>query len=288
MRGLSALILTVIISATGYCQTNRVIPSLSLETPAVMQPDAGSTLQTPLLNDSISFSPQISTLSNFEVPVTVPNTYNMNMYSRNPFTMANYNFGYLPLWENGKLIGSYSFNTLPALGNIARANLAISQTFGRVTVTGGISGEKNHIGPFLYNNFGVFGDLNWQINDKFNLNVFGTYFSHPQHIPAAMPFAGGQSYGATVGYNVNDRFRMEAGVQRSYDPFSRRWETVPVFIPSFKLNNGAEIGLDVGGILYQILHTISLENDTNYGPANMNGGGAPRKFGENSWRQKQY
>ena len=287
MRGLSALILTAAISANGYCQTNTVIPSLSLETPAIMQPDAGNAIQTPHLNDSLSFSPQISTLPNFEVPVTVPDMYNINMYSRNPFSMANYHNGYLPIWENGKLIGSYSFNSFPALGNIARANLAISQTFNRVTVTGGISGEKNHIGPFLYNNFGVFGNLNWQINDKFSIDVFGTYFYHPQHIPAALPFAGGRSYGATVGYNVSDRFSMEAGVRRSFDPFSHRWETVPIFVPSFKLGNGAEIGLDIGGILYQILHTISLDNDTNYGPVNMNGG-APRKFGDNSWRQKQY
>lgn len=288
MRGLYTLILVAGISATGYCQTNTVIPSLSLETPAIMKQDAETSLRTPLLKDSLPFSPQISTFPNFETPTAVPNLYGLNMYSRNPFSMANYHNGYLPLWENGKLIGSYSFDTFPALGNIARANLALSQTFGNVTVTGGLSGEKNHIGPILYNNFGVFGNMNWRINDKFSLNVFGSYYSHPQHIPAAMPFAGGQIYGATVGYNVNDRFSMEAGVQRSYDPFSRRWETVPVFIPSLNLGNGAKIGLDIGGILYQILHTISIDNDTDYGMPQTTGSGAPRKFGENSWRKKQY
>ena len=67
------------------------------------------------------------------------------------------------------------------------------------------------------------------------------------------------SFGGTIGYEFNDRWGMEVGAERIYDPMRGRWDTRPIAIPYYKFNK-TKIGLDVGGILYEIIRSAKFKN----------------------------
>ena len=96
-------------------------------------------------------------------------------------------------------------------------------------------------------------------NDRLTFNVFGGY--HSGYVPS------GQNYhfGGTIGMEVSERFGMEMGVQRHYNPLRGGWETIPIAVPYFKFNNGAKFGLDVGGLLYEIFRDNSFKREIRNG-----------------------
>ena len=51
-------------------------------------------------------------------------------------------------------------------------------------------------------------------------------------------------YGATMSLDMSERFGMEVGVQRYYDAYRGRWETVPVVIPYYNFDK-FKLSLDV-------------------------------------------
>ena len=65
-------------------------------------------------------------------------------------------------------------------------------------------------------------------------------------------------YGATMSLDMSERFGMEVGVQRYYDAYRGRWETVPVVIPYYNFDK-FKLSLDVGGILYEILRNTVFD-----------------------------
>ena len=64
---------------------------------------------------------------------------------------------------------------------------------------------------------------------------------------------------------MTEHFGMEMGVQRYYNPLRGGWETVPIAIPYYKFNNGAKMGLDVGGLIYQIFRNASFKGSVKSG-----------------------
>ena len=163
--------------------------------------------------------------------------------------------GSIASWNSGGLFATSSMNTFPGMGNIASGTLTVTQDFGRFNITGAVIGTKYHLDNRLYNNFGVGNGL--------------------YHSMAAMPYVAASNYGATISMDISDKFSMEMGAQRYYDPYSHKWMTVPVLIPQININ-GSKFGVDVGGLLYQILHSLLrdyTDGDRQYGPAGIRGGG---------------
>ena len=80
-------------------------------------------------------------------------------------------------------------------------------------------------------------------------------------------------YGATMSLDMSERFGMEVGVQRYYDAYRGRWETVPVVIPYYNFDK-FKLSLDVGGILYEILRNTVFDNRGGSGGATI----APPRF----------
>lgn len=166
----------------------------------------------------------------------------------------------------------------PGMGNIGTGSMMLFQDFGRVSLTGSVTGAKYHLDNRLYNSFGVSGQLSYRINDRLTFNAFGGYQQNGglYHSMATMPYLMRSNYGATMGVQVNDRFSIEMGAQRYYDPYSHKWMTAPILIPQIDIN-GNKIGVDVGGILFQILHTLLSDYTNDYqAPGPM---GSPRPQG---------
>ena len=61
--------------------------------------------------------------------------------------------------------------------------------------------------------------------------------------------------GGSMSIVVSDKFNLEVGANRYYDPFSKKWITRPVLVPTIDIN-GTKIGVDVGGLIYDIIQSI--------------------------------
>ena len=52
---------------------------------------------------------------------------------------------------------------------------------------------------------------------------------------------------------MGERFGLGLGAQHYYNMNMGKWETDPIVLPYFKLNNGGKIGFDVGGIIKETI-----------------------------------
>ena len=140
--------------------------------------------------------------------------------------------------------------TLPGIGRMNNATLMLKYNLNsNIEFRGGVNVTTYN---FSYNNgqaFSTSGVLTYHLNDRLNISVFGSYAPDNRYDLYK------SSYGAIIGYDFSNRFGMGMGVQRNYDSMRRQWETVPIFVPYYKFDKFA-LGIDVGGILYEILRNV--------------------------------
>ena len=178
-------------------------------------------------------------------------------YDTNPYSRDWASGGVITRVGSGYLTGSGSHTTYPGMGNTASASVAFTMPMGdRFQVTAGLTGSKYHFDRAAWNDYGVFGNASFRLNDRLSLNAFGQYYVNQQfHSVAAMPFLGSSSYGGTLGWRASDNFSLDVGARRIYDPYTGRWRTLPVVQPTFNLF-GAPISIDAGPWIYQALDYI--------------------------------
>lgn len=168
------------------------------------------------------------------------------------------------LWQHrrGAIFGTGEQTTVPGIGRFNEASLGYGHVFNdRLSLQVSIDAMKINRINFVGETFGTSGRMSYQASDRLAFNVFGSYQLGNTYGMST------DSYGATVSVVMSDRFRMEVGAQRVYNAARGQWETVPVAIPTYRFNNGFELGLDVGGIIYEILRsTVFDSNQRNSGP----------------------
>lgn len=174
-------------------------------------------------------------------------------HDTNPYSRDWSSSGFISRVGGGYLIGTGSHTTYPGLGNMASASVALTMPIDRLTVTAGVTGSKYHFDRNAWNDYGVFGNASFRLNDRLSLNAFGQYYINQQyHSIAAMPFVGSSSYGGTLGWRASDHFSLDVGARRIYDPYTRTWRTLPVVQPTINIL-GAPISFDAGPLIYQVL-----------------------------------
>ena len=216
---------------------------------------------------------QMSGLSD-SLAIYQPNQYNSLTplphfhYDTNPYSRDWSSGGVITRVGRGYLMGAGSHTTYPGMGNTASASVAFTMPMGdRFQITTGVSGSKYHFDRAAWNDYGVFGNASFRLNDRLSLNAFGQYYINQQfHSVAAMPFLGSSSYGGTLGWKASDNFSLDVGARRIYDPYTRQWRTLPVVQPTFNLF-GAPISFDAGPLIYQLLDNIfsSGKNNRDWG-----------------------
>lgn len=156
-------------------------------------------------------------------------------------------------WISSYFYGSGSQSTLPGLGRINQASFqfryALNDYF---DIQAGLNAVKYSLPMSVGESFGVSGALTYHPNERFRITAFGTY------TPRNRYGFNRNSYGATVGYDFTDRFGIDVGVQRYYDPM-RGWQTVPVVVPHYRFDK-FDLGIDVGGILFEVLRNAVINN----------------------------
>lgn len=178
-------------------------------------------------------------------------------YDTNPYSRDWSSGGVITRVGNGYITGSGSHTTYLGMGNMANASVAFTMPMGdRFQVTAGLTGSKYHFDRMAWNDYGVFGNASFRLNDRLTLNAFGQFYVNQQyHTVAAMPFLGSSSYGGTVGWRASDFFSLDMGARRVYDPYTGTWRTLPVVQPTLNLF-GAPISFDAGPLIYQLLDNL--------------------------------
>lgn len=158
-------------------------------------------------------------------------------------------------WDGGGIYGISSISSMPALGNTHSATALFSHHIGDVTFTASLQGAKYHFDRSIYNDFNIAGRVSYRANDKIALSVFGNYSpSSAYHSAAAEPYTYQSSYGASVTYSPSKNFSIEAGVKRSYNPLTGRWELIPIVAPTVDIK-GAKVATDFGGLIHHLVQS---------------------------------
>ena len=180
-------------------------------------------------------------------------------YYTNPSPMFKGDYstaGILLHHRHGALMGAGNQTTLPGIGRSNSASLSYIHALGdRWTLQVGVDANKMLMSHFTGQSFGASGTLSYQAADRLSFHVFGGY--NGGYVSGMQSYR----YGGSVAWDMTERFGMEMGVQRYYNPMRGGWETVPIATPYYRFNNGAKVGFDVGGLLYQIFHSASFKSN---------------------------
>ena len=155
-------------------------------------------------------------------------------FDTSPYSRDWSSSGVITRMGSGYLTGAGAHTTYLGMGDMASATVAFTMPMGeRFLVTAGLTGSKYHFDRNAWNDYGVFGNASFRLNDRLSLNAFGQYYFNQQfHSVASMPFLGGSSYGGTLGWRASDNFSLDVGARRIYDPYTGQWRTLPIVQPT--------------------------------------------------------
>lgn len=192
----------------------------------------------------------------FRLPdFSLKNSYALPYYT-NPAPLFRGDFstnGVLKQFPNGALFGSGSQTSMAGLGRFNEASLGYLHTFNsKLSMQLSVDAVKMNMSHITRQALSTSGSLTYQLSDQVGLKVFGTYDIGNSYGMST------HSYGATMSFDMSKRFGLEAGVERYYDPMRGRWETVPIVIPYYRFDKFT-LGLDVGGILYEVLRNVVFD-----------------------------
>lgn len=182
-------------------------------------------------------------------------------------------------WHNGTIYLEGGAQTYPGLMSINTGTFNIGQTFGHFSVN--LYGSAIKYGYFngLQTSYGFGADVTYRFSERLSLTVFGSYHS-PVMIknPAIAGYVSVPSFGGYFDYLFSDKFGVQVGAQSYRSLLSRRWETQPIVKPYYRISSKASIGVDVGGIIYQLLKSNVGKNS--WGPRNPTIGPPVMKMSE--------
>lgn len=161
------------------------------------------------------------------------------------------------------LYGSAQHTVYPGMMNSRSATLGIGTSLGPVNLR--LWGDATQYAYFhgYSRHFGVGFGADWHLSDKWNVSIFGAWYS-PVHgmSPAMMGFLPQTGIGGVVSYEFAPRWGIDVGVQAVRSDFDRRWHMQPIVMPYYKVNKNLKIGADIGGILYNLLYDSRHANPT--------------------------
>lgn len=280
-----SLILSLPLIATAQETTGSIINPLppTIVSPSIHQPDMRFRLTTPaltmpnmsLLSDSTAHSHRAG--NSFYEPIAVPPveypreeaySWHGNVYSHD-FSRS----GAIKTWDGGFILGASSYRTMPGLATIGAASIGVTQNLGNWTLSTGISAEKYNFPHSNYNNFGLNASATFHVNSNVSFSAFGNYSTNAIfNSMASMPYISQSVYGGYMTLITNNqKWGVDLGAQRYYDPYSHRWITVPIVQPYY-LYHGQKIGLDFGGLIYNLFQSLDSRNNQKYYPMGGNSG----------------
>ena len=168
--------------------------------------------------------------------------------------------GVLYRFSHGVLFGSGSQTSMAGIGRFNNASLGYQHIFNeKFELQLHANTMKINMSHISGQAFSTSGAFLYHPTDRLTFKVFGSYDIGNSYGMST------HNYGATMSFDMSDRFGMEMGVQRYYDTMRGRWETVPVVIPYYNFDK-FKLGLDVGGILYEVLRNVVFDKNRGGSP----------------------
>lgn len=133
-------------------------------------------------------------------------------------------------------------------------------SLGALNMQGGLIANRYLYHRGIISQYGISGQIVYSFNPNLSATIFGTYYNtNPFISMAAFPFVPTTSYGGymTVG---NNNFYMNLGVERRYNTFEHKMETVPIISPAFKISNKVTVELPLGDLVKHVVEDVIMKN----------------------------
>ena len=162
--------------------------------------------------------------------------------------------------KNLRLTATGAYRSYIGLMDVQSVSGGVQYSLGAMTVQGALAANRYLYYGRVFSQYGVSGQLSYSFNPNLALTVFGTYYNtNPFFSMAAFPFVPTTSYGGymTVG---NRSFYVNLGVERRFNAFEHKMETVPIITPAFKISNKVTIELPLGDLTRHLIEEILIKS----------------------------
>lgn len=162
--------------------------------------------------------------------------------------------------KNLRLTATGAYRSYIGLMDVQSVSGGVQYSLGAMTVQGALAANRYLYYGRVFTQYGVSGQLSYSFNPNLALTIFGTYYNtNPFFSMAAFPFVPTTSYGGymTVG---NRSFYVNLGVERRFNAFEHKMETVPIITPAFKISNKVTIELPLGDLVRHIVEEILIKS----------------------------
>ncbi len=168
-------------------------------------------------------------------------------------------------WKSGGISAFGSSESYPGLMGIESGGLAMMQSFGKFDLMLDATATKYGYFRGLTKIYSFNGSLTYNINDRLRFTLQGTYVPNGQfNQPAMFEAMDNTSISGLFDYQFNDHWGMLFGTQTYYSYRSRHWDIRPVAMPYYLVGGAVPIGIDVGGIVFEIVRS-AIESKSSYG-----------------------
>lgn len=153
-----------------------------------------------------------------------------------------------------------AYHSYIGLMDVQSVSGGVQYSLGGMTVQGALAANRYLYQGRVFTQYGVSGQLSYSFNPNLALTVFGTYYNtNPFFSMAAFPFVPTTSYGGymTVG---SRSFYVNLGVERRFNAFEHKMETVPIVTPAFKISNNVTIELPLGDLTKHLIEETLIKN----------------------------
>lgn len=162
--------------------------------------------------------------------------------------------------KNLRLTATGAYRSYIGLMDVQSVSGGVQYSLGGMTVQGALAANRYLYYGRVFTQYGVSGQLSYSFNPNIALTVFGTYYNmNPFFSMAAFPFVPTTSYGGymTVG---SRSFYVNLGVERRFNAFEHKMETVPIITPAFKISNKVTIELPLGDLTKHLIEEILIKS----------------------------
>lgn len=162
--------------------------------------------------------------------------------------------------KNLRLTATGAYHSYIGLMDVQSVSGGVQYSLGAMTMQGALAANRYLYYGRVFTQYGVSGQLSYCFNPNLALTIFGTYYNtNPFFSMAAFPFVPTTSYGGymTVG---NRSFYVNLGVERRFNAFEHKMETVPIITPAFKISNKVTIELPLGDLTKHLIEEILIKS----------------------------
>lgn len=161
--------------------------------------------------------------------------------------------------KNLRLTATGAYRSYIGLMDVRSVSGGVQYSLGAMTVQGALAANRYLYQGRVFTQYGMSGQLSYSFNPNLALTVFGTYYNtNPFFSMAAFPFVPTTSYGGymTVG---SRSFYVNLGVERRFNAFEHKMETVPIITPAFKISNKVTIELPLGDLTKHLIEETLIK-----------------------------